>query len=185
MLVEGRQQSLLAELTENVADGFRAQAERFGCFLAVERLALVDAVLAVREDEVAFRGFRRFLRQSLREESGLAQRPHFVDIEACFARLVVDAFQLVEFLERVFVFHCVPFLSLSMSAWLSWMHLSTSIPCCVRVGLPVSTRAFQSLLTFGWLLHCVAGTNISFFISPPFSGTCAPKPTFPRFDVGI
>ena len=40
MLVEGRQQSLLAELTENVADGFRAQAERFGCFLAVERLAL-------------------------------------------------------------------------------------------------------------------------------------------------
>lgn len=50
MLVEGRQQSLLAELTENVADGFRAQAERFGCFLAVERLALVDAFPAVRED---------------------------------------------------------------------------------------------------------------------------------------
>ena len=85
MLVEGRQQSLLAELTENVADGFRAQAERFGCFLAVERLALVDAFLAVREDEIAFRRFLRFRRKALREESGHAQRPHFVEFETGFA----------------------------------------------------------------------------------------------------
>lgn len=112
MLVEGRQQSFLAELTDDVADCFLAHAERFGGFLAVERLALVDAVFAVREDAVSF---RRFLRQALREESGLAQRPHFVEFETGFARFVVDFSQFGEFLERVFVFQRVPFLSFSIN----------------------------------------------------------------------
>ncbi|EFE88153.1 hypothetical protein BIFBRE_04831 [Bifidobacterium breve DSM 20213 = JCM 1192] len=42
------------------------------------------------------------------------------------------------------MFQRVPFLKFSMSAWFSRMNPSTSIPCCVRVGLPVSTRAFPS-----------------------------------------
>lgn len=150
--------------------------------LPSNRLALADAFLAVREDEVPF---RRFLRQALREESGLAQRPHFGDAEAGFARFVVDAFQFGEFLERVLMFQRVPFLSFSINRLFSRMNLSTSIPCWVRVGLPVSTRAFQSLLTFGWLLHCVAGTNMPFFISPPSSGIRAPKPTVRPRRVGI
>lgn len=62
MLVEGRQQSFLAELADDVACRFLAYAERFGGFLAVERLALVDAVSAMREDEVTFRRFRLFRR---------------------------------------------------------------------------------------------------------------------------
>ena len=59
MLVEGWQQSLLAELADDVAGCFRAHAERFGCFLAGDRLALVDAGFAVRKDEVSFRRFLR------------------------------------------------------------------------------------------------------------------------------
>ena len=65
MLVEGRQQSFLAELADDVAGCFLAYAERFGGFLAVEWLALVDAVSAVREDEVSFRRFRRGLADGL------------------------------------------------------------------------------------------------------------------------
>ena len=177
--------SWIAVLADDVADCFLAHAERFGCFLAGDRLALVDAFFAVREDEVSFRRHSGLRRQALREESGLAQCPHFGDAEAGFARFVVDAFQFGEFTVRVFVFQFVPFLSLSMSAWFSRMNLSMSIPCCVRVGLPVSTRAFPSLVTFGLLCIRVTGTNMPFFISPPSFDTCAPMPTFPRLDVGI
>lgn len=60
MLVEGRQQSFLAELSDDVAGCFLAYVERFGGFLAVEALALVDAVSAVREYEGSFRRFRLF-----------------------------------------------------------------------------------------------------------------------------
>lgn len=96
--------------------------------------------------------FDGFAGRPLREESGLSQRPHFRDVESRFARFVVDFSQFGELFERVFVFHCVPFLSLSMSAWFLRMKASTSIPCCVRVGLPVSTRAFPSLVTVGLLV---------------------------------
>ena len=172
-------------MTENVACRFLAHAERFGGFLAVERLALADAVLAVREDEVAFRRFRRFLRQALREESGHAQRPHFVDIESRFVRFVVDFLQFGELVGCVFVFQRVPFLSLSINRLFLQMKASTSIPCCVRVGLPVSTRAFPSLVTVGLLVIRVPERACRFFISPPSSGIRAPKPTVRPRRVGI
>lgn len=132
-----------------------------------------------------FEGFRRFRRQALREESGLAQRPHFRDVESRFARLVVNAFQLGELVGCVFVFQRVTFLSLSINRLFLQMKASTSIPCCVRVGLLSPKRAFTSLVTVGRLVTRKPDRACRFFISPPSFGIRAQKPTVRPRRVGI